>query len=261
MGRKANTTSIHVGSIKEICNGVAFSEAQGKHLNIAFTIWLEQLARSSGRDASHILKKFIGNISEWMRAETSEPAYYIYTTENAGRKGLHVHVMMHMPEMPKTLCLNFIRRITKLLPYASTFGDSYTIHFTVDDALKKDLNSSASPADIIDYADQYDEPPIVHDIIRKHPNQRKGILRYQLKGIDPDIQCYLGDNPRRLIDVLELQPKPQGVVDSVPRYGVSRSLGPKARSDAGWTELTKAEDLATVTRFEETKRQRRKKAA
>jgi hypothetical protein len=209
--------SISRHSVEQIINAFAFAEYNSNPFTAFFAIAWEKTDNWCPDQLPERQELFARALRRWLEKH-GLPCAYVYTVENGQAVGLHTNVAVHIP---RKLFKTFLCEASSLVPGFN--GDPLTVGFF------KDRRSGRVQ-------------------FHFHPNQRRGSLKYMLKGVDPDASFNSPAGRVRLCDHLNLRPIPQGTVTG-RRTGVSHCLGKEARARAGWTDQSAPDALKTALAY------------
>jgi hypothetical protein len=205
MSNKSNQ-SISRHSLYNAINAFDFSEQINTPLTVFFTISWIKLDGFSESKLNAIRERFLNLLARWFRRR-GIPCAYIWTNENSRVLKHHSHFAVHVPS-PQFRA--FVAKLPSLIPgYAP---DRYTLEIQGD-------SGSGGPK------------------YNWHVNQRKGQLRYMLKGMDHAATINFRGRRYNLGDILGIQHRGQQGIVPGKRLGVSRFLGPVSRKRQGHIEI------------------------
>jgi len=169
--------------------------------------------------------RFLDKLRRFLDRRGIPPAY-VYAHEVGGHYGHHSHVLLHLPKL-------------RAAGYRS---------------LRLELEAWVAETENLatDRLDPRGRPWLPAVVTPNEPNafgmrtakMRGGKLSYLLKAINPDDVTYRGHGAEPKAAAMGIRPRPSKPIE-VKRCGASRSLGPKARKEAGWTELRTDEEFFT----------------
>ncbi|MFC0407449.1 hypothetical protein [Roseomonas elaeocarpi] len=214
----------------ELRNSFLFAQKLGKPLNTFVTVdlvgakgWSTDLP--SRDQAGKIAESFRKAIKDWCARHGLTPAF-IYVLENppSGGPGIHMHLLMHLPEGPEWLSLrNSLERCLQMAGgwSFSTSSSAPVAGAALPKSRRTPLELGGSPLSVAD------------QLIK---------LRYLSKGISPR-EVVVVDGVRKTLNQLagdSIDPhvtlRPQGDVFTTKRAGGTSSLGKTSRRKAGWVE-------------------------
>jgi hypothetical protein len=208
-------TELDLDHVRGVVNGAAFAERNlAKLLNTHLTVTWQHSALFNGldQDWTTLQTQLLGRLTRWLFARRVVTAF-VWVRERSRGMGRHTHVLAHLGPRPEILSRD----------------------------LKTDLTEKFSfgPRGIkITYG----------RFGANTPRMQAGLLRYILKGIDPEAFRYsgLGAETEKIADFLGIQHRGRQGTIKIKRCGVSQNIGPKARCEAGWPEQR---DLASLRRI------------
>lgn len=211
----STTTNISTKGVIDLVNANAFAEAQGTPLTMFVVITWPKTKGWTEVTHSARQSAFFKNLASWTKYHGAPLAYY-WTLEKSNRIGLHMNLAIHAP---KPLFGKLVQALPKMIP--GFIPDTHTLCVIGDT----------------------DGPPKYCS----HGNQRLGILKYFLKGMD-HTATFSGPNAEKLnfADHIGIQHRGQQGAISGKRFGVGHSLGDKARRDAGYEDRTSPDGLKAL---------------
>lgn len=213
---KKTTACISPDGLVNIANAFAFSEQKGTPFTAFVTVAWTKTAGWTDDLLPERQGQLFWNLARWLR-KRGVPAAYVWTLENSKRMGVHLNLAVHVPDVHFGA---FTRQFSQLVP--GFVEDRYAVQFTAD-------NGDTRPK------------------LFFHPNQRRGTLRYFLKGMDHTATFEgLDGQLVNLGDFIGIQHRGQQGVIEGKRCGVSHALGAQARIAAGYTDRTDPEGLRTI---------------
>jgi hypothetical protein len=161
------------------------------------------------------MTEFFKKLATWM-GRHDLPTAYLWTLEKSNRIGLHQNLAIHVP---KRLFPKLVRALPKMIP--GFIPDRHILEVISDP----------------------DGPPKYFF----HVNQRRGTLRYFLKGMDHRATFDGPDGePRNWGDHVGVEHRGQQGTISGKRYGTSASLGTAARRKAGYEDRTSPDGIRSL---------------
>jgi hypothetical protein len=204
---KASDT-ISIGQITNLVNAFTHAEKMGRPLTLAMVVTWNKTNNWHEDFLKERVGKFLDNVRHWMYRRNL-PVAYLWTMENSYRMKLHTNFMFHVP---REYFWDLVKAMPNLIPHYS--GNHSTYEVVGDSGVK---------------------PPK----FLRHPNQRKGVLKYFLKGMDHS-KTFTGPDGTTLNIGDALGIAHRGQQGRVPgrRTGLSHSLAPTARSKGGYSDET-----------------------
>ncbi|MBY6260412.1 hypothetical protein EI613_00540 [Azospirillum sp. 412522] len=222
--------------IDQLINAFAYSEHIKQQFSIFFVIAWNKTKCWKPELLSARQETFIRNLRAWCERE-GIPFSYLYTVEYGKTLGTHSNFAVHLPQDDYYNDLSLFRKLVSDLDamVPGHTGNPFTVKVLENKWTKR--------------------PQFF-----RTGKQRRGSLRYFMKGIDPYASFNEGGKRVRWCDHLGIDPSDQGTVIG-PRYGVSQSLGAASRSATGWQELTAPAELLAAFPLTLEKRQPEQVAA
>lgn len=202
----SNTISLE--EVTNLINAHNYSEKIGLPLTLGMVITWGKTSNWSEALLKERLSKFLDNVRHWMYRRDL-PVAYIWTTENSYRMKLHTNFLIHVP---RDHFWDLVKAMPNLIPHYS--GNPATYEVVGDSGVK---------------------PPK----FLFHTNQRKGIVKYFLKGMDHS-KTFTGPDGTTLNVGDALGIAHRGQQGRVPgrRVGISHSLAPTSRFKGGYIDET-----------------------
>lgn len=194
---------------KQVLNAFQYAEEKGTPINTYITITPSKLSAFDPATLPYFITQLFHRLGKWLRKSHVEPAYF-YTLENSSRFSSHIHAAIHVP---RHLFASF---------------------------------RAAFPSFLLGYKGEPHVWEISGNGLRWHISQRRGLLRYWLKGMDHS------KGAEGLAAELGICPDPrspdgqQGTITGARRCGVSHALGIRARQRAGYRERREVSELTAI---------------
>jgi hypothetical protein len=191
---------------RSLLNAWAFAEKRGIPLDLHVVIHWDLVGLIAGASVLERQARFLDRLGKWLHRR-GRPLAYLWTIEFGPRKGEHTHLLL----AGARLCPRGLGRLFRRLPGFLAGRDG----------------ANALPRGAIEVA--RNRIPLPHDPRRfgrvaRTPGQRRGLVAYVLKGLDPAAADRIG-----------VHAEDQGQV-RCRRCGVARALDWAARRKAGWRE-------------------------
>ena len=203
---------------RDACNAInafLFSEANHTPLTAFFTVAWELISDFEETSLNERLGKLLHSYARWCRVHRI-PCAYIRVMERGEPRGIHTHFLFHVtPRLFEQLIQDFPNWI-------EGYQHGPMVHFGNE---------------------EHNPDPKFHD----HPNQRKGRLRYLLKGLDQEASINRGGIRARIAELLGIHGRrgSQGRI-TLKRVGISHSLGPINRRRQGFIDIAASEELGAA---------------
>lgn len=196
-----NSEYITLAQAENLVAGAGFADILGYPLNRHLEISFEGM-ETPGRlnDAKTAFMRYLGDFLSYTRIRL----FYIFVWERGYVKGLHLHILIHIPS-------ELLPAVKRHIPnWLKAIGATY--------------NESGW---------EIKDPTRYREGVNRW-NPLKGRLRYILKGIDPSIEGVTQEikskrHGRGKHGPLGILPSPQGIVP-FKRAGTSQNIGPFARA-------------------------------
>jgi len=211
--------SISGRDARNAINALLFSESNRTPLTAFFTVAWELIPHFQETSLNGRLARLLHSYARWCRARRT-PSAYIRIMERGEPRGVHTHFLFHVPERL------FAQLIRDFPDWIEGYEPGPMVHFG---------NEKGSP------------DPKFH----AHLNQRKGRLKYVLKGLDQEACVNRGGIRARIAELLGIHGRkgPQGLIKA-KRVGISHSLGPSSRARNGFKDIESFEELGAAMTIE-----------
>jgi hypothetical protein len=198
------------GQANSLLNAWAFAEGRGTPLDVAVVVHWDILGLVAGASVLERQARFLDRLGKWLRRRGRHLAY-LWTIEFGDRKGEHTHLLLASGR----LCPRDLGALFRRLPEFLVGRDgAAALHHA---AIRVQTNRAPLPYD-----------PRRFGRVARTPAQRRGLVAYALKGLDPAAAAAVG-----------VHAEDRGRV-RFRRCGVARALDWAARRKAGWQEQTLA---------------------
>ncbi|MCJ2134035.1 hypothetical protein MKK69_08140 [Methylobacterium sp. J-026] len=226
------TKGVRAAQFLAVYQAVAFANYRGWVLNTFVSVTWSTVGVTSDVAAAAATKRFLDLCRRHLRGLGLTPAF-VWVVERGDTFGLHLHLLLHVPEMYGHAFRNWIPKgfatATRMKPVAIPGRDGERGVKTLD--LRR---------------------PRVGETERQQVAEQWRVFRYLLKGLSPDLLVSAPDDRRAKLPAaqeLGLSTRDQGIVTS-KRVGVARELGTAAQTqhaaatgakpcfvtDQGWRE-------------------------
>jgi hypothetical protein len=157
-----------------LLNAWAFAEDRGTPLDLHVVVHWERLSLIAGQSILAQQAQLLDRISKWLRKQ-HKPFAYAWTIEFSPRKGHHTHLLLSAGRLHARALGELLRSLPKLLT-----GNDTPLHWSV---IRVERNNSSLPHD-----------PSKRRRVAYSEDQRRGLIAYGCKGIQPDAAAEVGIN-------------------------------------------------------------------
>ena len=190
---------LSLAQVSDATNACAFALSQGTPLNCMISITWRHCPTFVESDAAALQGRLFHRLGKWLKRR-GVAFRATWVRERSRGKGLHSHVLLHLPPQLEEHVKEFLCRSGPFHDDASGRG--------VDLQVRKGT-----------------------------PDQTFGALKYFLKGMDHRDFVYTDDGTANLGDFLGIQHRGDQGIISVKRQGCTQSISRQARREAGWAEI------------------------
>jgi hypothetical protein len=202
--------TLHPKHAINLVNALAFAQEIGNPPNMHVTIhWNLSECFTEDQWMKHQSKLF-DKLSKWLKRKGYFPIKFIWTNENASKKGCHTHLLLWCDNEDKHKLQDFLIK-------AGNFKSIYAGGAAIKITNGKDGANT--------------------------PKSQGGILAYLIKQTDREKKITVCGKRISLADELGLRIEDPSLPIRGKRCGVSQNLSLKARQTWGWTELRDPRDL------------------
>lgn len=209
--------------VRELVNAEAFAEAIKRPFAAMLTLHWRCDPAFDPAEWGTRTTRFLDKLRRWLDRQDIPP-FYAFVHEVGGHYGHHTHLLLHLPHL-------------QAAAYRALKGELEAWVIETENLEAKRIDPRGRPWSPVRVTPN--KPGTFGMRTRK---MRGGALSYLLKAIDPDDVTYRGHGAEQKAAAMGIKPRRSKPVKA-KRYGASRSLGPKARREADWTELRTDEEI------------------
>jgi hypothetical protein len=110
--RGAHSRYITRAQAVNLIEAACYSFCIDRSPNLFITIHCQKAGIGSSK-IHNFLSRFLKLAGDWLRSRSGDPPYYVYVLENSLDAGLHVHILIHVPDAHRADYLKAQRRWIK----------------------------------------------------------------------------------------------------------------------------------------------------
>lgn len=213
--------------VRELMNIEAFAEAKGTPFTAHLTLHWRCDPNFDPAEWGARTTRCFDKLGRWLDRH-GIPIAFAFVHEVGVQYGEHTHCLLHLPKAKRDVIASYHALKAELEAWVIA-----TENLATD---KLDPRGRPWPPVTV-------TPDKPHHFGMRTAKMRGGALAYLLKGIDPGDLAYRGNGAEPRAAAMGIKPRSSTKPIEVQRYGASRTLGPKARREAGWRELTSVEEF------------------